>query len=142
VACVLLLTGYWAAAYGAMRVMLPGYRVLMVAEGCVADFGHSDLIRYYAYWHPSHGELPTVESWRATEPMLWMPRWRADAVGWSVRVPLWIPLAVALGVTGLLWRTPHRPGTCRRGRYDLTGITGPSCPECGASVPSAPGGDL
>jgi len=52
--------------------------------------------------------------------------------------PLW-PLT-ALGAGLLAWRWVRRvpPGHCRACRYDLRGLSGGVCPECGTAVP-APG---
>jgi hypothetical protein len=53
-------------------------------------------------------------------------------------VPLYIPI-VTLGVPGaalLFWQRRRHPGTCPRCGYDLSGLAGGRCPECGAIEPA------
>lgn len=51
-------------------------------------------------------------------------------------IPLWVFWIGLLGVGVLLWRKDKRvanPGVCGACGYELGGITGAVCPECGAS---------
>ena len=73
------------------------------------------------------------------------PQWRSG-FGWSppttmpgfvlatrnLDIPLWAPLLLLAAPTTLLWRRDRRgdPGFCRCG-YDLKGLQGRPCPECG-----------
>ena len=53
-----------------------------------------------------------------------------------VSVPLWMPLVLASVPTGILFyrdRKP-KPGCCAKCRYDLTGLSGDTCPECGTKI--------
>ena len=57
-----------------------------------------------------------------------------------VVLPAWpIPFLLAL-VTAYLWFTDRRakPWQCAKCRYDLRGLDGGVCPECGKSMPDAP----
>ena len=52
---------------------------------------------------------------------------------WAVRVPLWIPV-VLLGVPcgWMWWKHVRRPKlACAHCGYDLRGLAGSVCPECG-----------
>lgn len=49
-------------------------------------------------------------------------------------VPLWMPLAGLIALTGWLWRRDRiPPGCCRHCGYDLTGNVSGRCPECGCA---------
>lgn len=53
---------------------------------------------------------------------------------WWVRLPVWIPL-VLLGVPAgwMWWKHVRRPlHACEACGYDLRGVVGEVCPECGA----------
>ncbi len=52
-------------------------------------------------------------------------------------VPLWPWLALSVLASGLLWWRAGRrvlPGHCRECGYDLRGLSGDKCPECGGLV--------
>ena len=53
-------------------------------------------------------------------------------------LPLWLPLLLIAAPTAWLWRTDRRAKSwqCPKCRYDLRGLDGGVCPECGASVES------
>ena len=50
-----------------------------------------------------------------------------------VSFPLWLPLLLIAAPTAYLWRTDRRPKPwqCAKCRYDLRGLEGGVCPECG-----------
>lgn len=56
--------------------------------------------------------------------------------------PIVIPLALSGGASGLLWwrelrrRRRALQGHCRKCGYDLRGLAGGNCPECGAVAPA------
>jgi hypothetical protein len=54
----------------------------------------------------------------------------------DIRVPLWMPIVLCL-IVPTLGRIVRRPknGFCKQCRYDLTGNTSGTCPECGTPVP-------
>lgn len=54
-----------------------------------------------------------------------------------IRVLLWLPILLAAGPTGLLWRFDRRPivpGHRRKCGYNLTGNASGICPECGQPI--------
>lgn len=60
------------------------------------------------------------------------------ATGWSIRVPVWLPAALALAWPGFRllqarWRVARRLGTCHHCGYDLR-ASSHRCPECGAAT--------
>ena len=63
--------------------------------------------------------------------------WGTGKSRWArVGCSLWIPTAVAVVFTGILWRLGRRPrpGYCRICGYDSTGNTTGVCPECGSQL--------
>ncbi|MFT3686716.1 MAG: hypothetical protein QM783_17650 [Phycisphaerales bacterium] len=73
----------------------------------------------------------------------WRPEYSYDngTIGrfWIVNVPLWIPAAVCGG--GVWWgrRLSRRfeKGACGACGYDVRGVVGGACPECGKAVMAA-----
>lgn len=56
-------------------------------------------------------------------------------------IPIWMPLVVSAGTAAVGWRLrgrKPRPGQCGHCGYNLTGLTGGPCPECGRA-PGTPG---
>ena len=51
-------------------------------------------------------------------------------------LPLWVPLLLIAVPTAYLWHTDRRakPWQCAKCRYDLRGLDGGVCPECGGAV--------
>ena len=73
--------------------------------------------------------------WNAEAETSWMP-WQSPGVKPGlglVFVPLWLPLLLIAAPTAWLWRTDRRakPWQCAKCRYDLRGLDGGVCPECG-----------
>jgi hypothetical protein len=108
----------------------------------------------YSYYDTENPPDPTHSIWKyhlpGTQRRLWLPHWRH--IIWlpsierdfprpypNVRllIPLWMPLVLVALPTGILIyrdRKP-KPGHCRKCRYDLAGLTGNKCPECGTDIP-------
>ena len=67
---------------------------------------------------------------------LWI-RWNSTDFGrrsiWWFFIPGWCPLTLAVLPTAWLWYTDRRakPWQCAKCRYDLRGLEGGVCPECG-----------
>ena len=83
-----------------------------------------------------------VETGKLDEPYmaLWMNRPRFEYYGeayghkrWGMSCPLWLPLLLIAVPTAYLWRADRRakPWQCAKCRYDLRGLDGGVCPECG-----------
>ena len=55
---------------------------------------------------------------------------------WHIIVPIWLPLLLIAAPTAWLWRTDRRakPWQCPKCRYDLRGLDGGVCPECGTPI--------
>ena len=51
----------------------------------------------------------------------------------QMSIPLWLPLLLIAAPTAWLWYTDRRPKPwqCPKCRYDLRGLDGGVCPECG-----------
>lgn len=57
---------------------------------------------------------------------------------WSLKLPLWVPFLATALPTLLLYRVARRRrlfGHCPSCKYDLTGNTSGTCPECGKVIP-------
>ena len=88
-------------------------------------------------WKPRHESdiLPDLWEWNAEAETGWMP-WKSPNVKQGlglVFVPLWLPLLLIAAPTAYLWRADRRakPWQCPKCRYDLRGLDGGVCPECG-----------
>ncbi len=55
---------------------------------------------------------------------------------WQFALPLWMPALLFALPTGYLFWADHRPKSwqCAKCRYDLRGLEGGVCPECGAQI--------
>ncbi len=111
--------------------------------GCaVGEFGFVSM--------PVEGMFPVSSDWTRVripvEPesrnygfVLPVVQYESDIV---VTIPLWVPLALALVPTAVMYLLDRRrqaPGLCRRCQYDLRGLTSPRCPECGTDIPAEAG---
>lgn len=81
---------------------------------------------------------------RSRDQISWLPFWVLDSSATFVEVPLWLPLALVVIPTALLFyldRTSarrRRAGLCPGCGYDLTGLPGEAvCPECNTARVSA-----
>jgi len=70
----------------------------------------------------------------------WGWEWESRLAGRSHfrrrNIPLWFPLVLIAAPTAWLWYTDRRakPWQCAKCRYDLRGLEGGVCPECGESI--------
>ena len=83
--------------------------------------------------------LPGVHIVRRDRPkfeFFFIPGWSTPGGrGFTVLVPLWIPLLLTAISTAILWRRDRiPPGHCQRCGYNLTGNVSGRCPECGEAV--------
>ena len=76
----------------------------------------------------------------------WRPYWSHRASEWALCVPLWIPFAGCVALTGSCWRLDTlarrraRLNLCPKCNYDRTGLVGGAgavCPECGTAAHAA-----
>ena len=147
-ACLLIAGGWWASRYRSYVLRdAPGSLVgyLSIQRGVVTMLGvpvrmiggQPIPVRGSMVWvDPPEDNFVVV--WPAGHFGAWWPKLTGHAPGeWDCVVPLWIPFAVCLMATLILWRRDRRPpqGRCRCG-YDLTGNTSGFCPECGKGVRS------
>lgn len=77
------------------------------------------------------GDSPQFGGQRRWEPVIWWPTFVSSWVGMFVHVPFWIPVVGMAGWVGWAWRRRPREVGCARCGYDLAGLKGGVCPECG-----------
>jgi hypothetical protein len=83
---------------------------------------------------PTAGVEGGVSNWTPWV-LVWFD-WEITPTWWKVGVPIWLPtLLFGVGVLALRPRRA-RMGHCRCG-YDLNGLNGGVCPECGRAVRGA-----
>lgn len=88
-------------------------------------------------WIPPGAVFERVED--PFSDLFWAPHISLSPGETGVLIPLWLPLAALGAVTGWLFLIDGPPrGCCLRCGYDLTGATGPVCPECGREITDSP----
>ena len=87
---------------------------------------------------PSHAEIMAGASIQAPPKTVWLPTYdsyygQGSYVQQRVKIPLWMLLLLIAAPTAYLWYTDRRakPWQCPKCRYDLRGLDGGVCPECG-----------
>ncbi len=73
----------------------------------------------------------------SAESALWFKMSRNGPRDWGLDVPMWSLLAVAAVPTAVMsWRDRRKfgAGRCRQCGYELAGLSGGVCPECGATI--------
>lgn len=96
--------------------------------------------------------LPTRQAWKdlmlslpgqvsyAPHAIQWLPTYTSvsqpPVIAQQVSVPIWMPLLLIAAPTAWLWFNDCRakPWQCVKCRYDLRGLEGGVCPECGSGV--------
>src|SRR5690606_27636226 len=119
------------------------------------EIGHSAGTRWSSHsLGVGRGALHGLRVEDASDPAAWTASAGWSASGWRMSlppavtrgpgiaftvVPLWIPLALVVTPTCWLFWTERRrrarsPSACRTCGYDLSGLAGGRCPECGAAA--------
>jgi hypothetical protein len=110
---------------------------------------HRGVVFFSRWTPPTYDEM--IRSLSTTAPFPRPPPRRWSGLGlafvrdnttryWALEASLLWPLAVAVAMTGMAWRT-HLLARHRRARtrcpacnYDLSGLATPTCPECGTTT--------
>lgn len=138
----------------------PGFRWIGLAAVAALLGLYAMNLRWWPGWTPSRGTFVGVQHgafviggnpsvgwdrfvlvWPRCQGSIWdwstWITWGRLGPSWWITVPIWIPLVAAAGVTARAWRRHRRarrgPGACLACGYDLAGLTGGVCPECGAN---------
>jgi hypothetical protein len=130
-------------AFGDRHIALGRVGVGVMRGRLVMVWASSPMIRDEPVWiFPSNVRFntqPTRTYLPSAFRMTGMPGPLTDSIA-VVYIPLISALPVMLAAAGgLMWlgRRP-RTGECTNCSYDLTGLTTPRCPECGAAAPQVP----
>ena len=106
---------------------------------CMANCGYVE----FAYEPEIFGSMVPVGWDTESHPFHWELRFQRVKLitGWTVAIPLWSVLVLALIPTGSAWRLDTlarrraRVGLCAMCNYDRAGLAaGAVCPECGAGA--------
>lgn len=140
-AATLILLGVWVlAGYSTTNVLItPGTtraHQAVLSHGCVEwlvaqPAGNSNLIGCFQL------KSEVVSSF---DPGFVRPRVepaQLPGIDKCIIIPLWIPLAVFLAATPVLWfvdRRRRQPGFCAKCGYDLNKNVSGRCPECGQTI--------
>ena len=142
-AATLLLAATMVASYR----YWPSYTWLQMKAGHLSDVGIVSGGCYFGRIEIPIGELPNrPQGWHfykrhnpsrsrilAWSPAVWLPLYEASGQSWALVLPLWMPLIVFAIPTSILFYRDHKPQPwqCPKCRYDLRGLEGGVCPECG-----------
>ena len=143
VLCVLVLGVYIASAWYGV-----GWWFREPNRAGFLGINRGRLIFFVNHFRPPYGKrAPLAEPFRflaLEDPSIDLrPRWAMShstvgfqSSGFTLFTPLWLPLLLLAAPTAYLWRTDRRakPWQCPKCRYDLRGLDGGVCPECGTPI--------
>ncbi|HUN80812.1 MAG TPA: hypothetical protein VMV81_04805, partial [Phycisphaerae bacterium] len=92
--------------------------------------------KYFGGWATEKGFRRIGPGWFSNDPNIGFQyqRFNGDFKGvMDFYIPLLVPALLLAGATLRVWRGGRQKGHCRKCGYNLYGVTGPRCPECGAT---------
>ncbi len=140
VAALLLAGVGLTSGFLSVDVEIPLQRRNASSVGARVEAGNITL--WYGWHSPLWNRVPTAhlkvrEQWgfRPSHSYQLVPSAISSKEGFYFDIPLWVLLAIAVGLTAYLWRTDRAPSwQCPKCRYDLRGHDGGVCPECGTPI--------
>ena len=125
-ACVLVVA-VWLTSYWCIMYLAPWKGEYFVMDGGLhaSPWNRDGYFDAALHWNPKPAFVSSLL------PQAKWQNWRVRGV-WLV--PLWMPGAVVLAATVVLFCRKSVIGLCVNCRYDLTGNTSGVCPECGEAV--------
>ncbi len=110
---------------------------------CDGRHGGFWLYRGAIWTHPFANAATGIFHQPSFDVVWWSDPSRNASFGATACLPMWIPLVIIAVPTVILWLrgSPLPDGHCSNCGYNLTGNVSGVCPECGAPVQGAKGGD-
>jgi hypothetical protein len=113
-------------------------RTEIYAGRCILHVARDHTSKFFGEWERENGFSRTGPGWFTRDKAIGFQfqSFNGDFKGViDFYVPLIVPALLLTGATLRIWRGGHARGHCRKCGYNLYGITGGRCPECG-TVPS------